>query len=65
MRYEHSNGVVTEAELIKHEISLQDEAYLPAQIGTQWTYKWHNTYRDEAVIEEWRVIQKFPSVRKP
>ena len=59
MRYEHSNGVVTEAELLKSEISLQDEAYLPAQIGTRWTYKWHNTYRDEAVIEEWRVIRNF------
>ncbi|MDE0690425.1 MAG: sigma-70 family RNA polymerase sigma factor [Candidatus Poribacteria bacterium] len=59
MRYEHSNGVVTEAELIKYETPLQDEAYFPAQIGTQWTYKWHNTYRDEAVIEEWRVIRNF------
>ena len=59
MRYEHSNGVVTEAELLKHEIPLQDEAYLPAQIGTQWTYKWHNTYRNEAVIEEWHVIRNF------
>lgn len=59
MRYEHSNGVVTEAELIKHETPLQDAAYLPAQIGTQWIYKWHNTYRDEAVIEEWRVIRNF------
>ena len=59
MRYEHSNGVVTEAELIKHEIPFQDEAYLPAQIGTQWTYKWKNGYRDEAVIEEWHVIRNF------
>ena len=59
MRYEHSNGVVTEAELLKHEIPLQDEAYLPTQIGTQWTYKWHNTYRNEAVIEEWHVIRNF------
>ena len=59
MRYEHSNGIVTEAELIKHETPLQDAAYLPAQIGMQWTYKWHNTYRDEAVIEEWRVIRNF------
>ena len=59
MRYEHSNGVVTEAELIRYETPLQDAAYLPAQIGTQWTYKWHNTYRDEAVIEEWRVIRNF------
>ena len=59
MRYEHANGVVTEAELIKYEIPLQDEEYFPAQIGTQWTYKWHNTYRDEAVIEEWHVIRNF------
>ena len=73
MRYEHSNGVVTEAELLKYEIPIQskaphtvtvsgdlrDEAYLPAQIGTQWAYKWHNTYRDEAVIEEWHVIRNF------
>ena len=59
MRYEHANGVVTEAELIKYEIPLQDEEYFPAQIGTQWTYKWHNTYRGEAVIEEWRVIRNF------
>ena len=59
MRYEHSNGVVTEAELIKYETPLQDAAYLPAQIGTRWIYKWHNTYRDEAVIEEWRVIRNF------
>ena len=59
MRYEHSNGVVTEAELIKYEIPLQSEEYFPAQIGTRWTYKWHNTYREEAVIEEWRVIRNF------
>ena len=59
MRYEHANGVVTEAELIKYEIPLQDEEYFPAQIGTQWTYKWHNTYRGETVIEEWRIIRNF------
>ena len=73
MRYEHSNGVVTEAELLKYEIPIQseaphvgtgsddlrDEGFLPAQIGTQWAYKWHNTYRDEAVIEEWHVIRNF------
>ena len=59
MRYEHSNGVVTEAELIKYEIPLQSEEYFPAQIGARWTYKWHNTYREEAVIEEWRVIRNF------
>ena len=59
MRYEHSNGIFTEAELIQYEIPLQDEEYFPAQIGTQWTYKWQNDYRDEAVIEEWHVIRNF------
>ena len=59
MRYEHSNGIFTEAELIKYEIPVQDEEYFPAQIGTQWTYKWQNDYRDEAVIEDWHVIRNF------
>ena len=60
MRYEHSNGVATEAELLKYEMPIQQrEAYFPVQIGTQWTYKWQNTYRSEAVIEEWRVIRNF------
>ena len=63
MRYEHSNGVVTEAELLKYEIPLQNEAYFPVQIGTQWTYKWHNTYRDEAVIETWHVIRNFRQLK--
>ena len=60
IRYEHSNGVVTEAELLKYEMPIQrGEEYFPTQIGAQWTYKWQNTYRDEAVIEEWRVIRNF------
>ena len=63
MRYEHSNGVATEAELIKYEIPLQNEEYFPVQMGTQWTYKWQNTYRDESVIEEWQVIRNFRQPR--
>ena len=60
MRYEHSNGVATEAELLEYEMPVQrGEAHLPAPIGTQWTYRWQNPYRDEAVIEEWRVIRNF------
>ena len=60
MRYEHSNGVATEAELLKYETPTQQgETYFPVQIDTQWTYKWHNTYRDKAVIEAWRVIRNF------
>ena len=59
MRYEHSNGVVTEAELLEYEIPVKEQEYLPAQVGTQWTYKWQNDYRDGAVIEEWHVIRNF------
>ena len=59
MRYEHSNGIITEAELFKYEIPIEDEEYLPTQVGAQWTYRWHNDYRDEVIIEEWRVIRNF------
>ena len=59
MRYEHSNGIVTEAELLKYEIPINEQEYLPAQVGTQWTYRWHNTYSDEAIIEEWHVIRNY------
>ena len=59
LRYEHSNGVVTEAELLEYKIPVEDQECLPLQIGNVWTYKWQNDYRDEAVIEEWRVIRNF------
>ena len=59
MRYEHSNGVTTEAELLEYEIPLADEEYFPAQIGTQWTYRWHNDYNDEAIVEAWQVTRNF------
>ena len=59
MRYEHSNGIVTEAELLEYETSIDGQEYFPTQVGTQWTYKWHNNYNDEAILEEWRVIRNF------
>ena len=59
MRYEHSNGIVTEAELLEYEIPVEVREYLPVQIGNMWTYKWHNDYRDEATVEEWRIIRNF------
>ena len=59
MRYEHSNGIVTEAELLEYEIPVEAQEYLPVHVGTQWTYRWHNDYRDEPVIETWRVIRNF------
>ena len=59
MRYEHSNGIITEAELLEYEIPLADEEYFPSQIGTQWTYRWHNAYNDEAIVEAWHVTRNF------
>ena len=59
LRYEHANGVVTEAELLEYKIPVEDREYLPLQIGNVWTYKWQNTYRNEPAIEEWRVIRNF------
>jgi len=59
MRYEHSNDIITEAELLKYEIPVKEQNYLPSQIGNTWTYKWQNEYCDEAVIEEWCVIRNF------
>ena len=59
MHYEHSNGVVTEAELLEYEIPVEAQEYLPVQIGAQWTYRWQNISRDEATIEEWHVTRNF------
>ena len=59
MRYVHANGAVTEAELLEYEIPVETEAYLPVEVGTQWTYKWHNDYSDDPIIEKWRVIRNF------
>ena len=59
LRYEHSNGVVTEAELLECKVPVEDQEYLPLQIGNVWIYKWQNDYRDEAAIEKWRVIRNF------
>ena len=59
MRYEHANGVVTEAKLLEYKIPDASQEYLPVQVGTEWTYRWHSNYREEAVIEEWCVIRNF------
>ena len=47
VRYEHSNGIVTEAELVDYKISGESEAYFPLNIGSTWTYKWKNDYYNE------------------
>ena len=52
MRYEHSNGIITEAELVDYNISGESEAYFPLNLGTTWTYKWKNDYYKEVFIEK-------------
>ena len=56
MRFEHTNGIVTEAELLEYKVPANATAYFPLQIGNAWTYKWQNDYQDEAVIEECSVV---------
>lgn len=55
MRYEHSNGVITEATLLSHRVAGSNDALLPLQVGNRWTYAWKNGYRQEAVVETWKV----------
>ena len=56
MRFEHTNGIVTEAELLEYKIPLLTTAYFPLLVGNAWTYKWQNDYRDQASIETIKVI---------
>ena len=57
MRFEHANGVITEAELLEYNVPVKDEEYLPLQAGNAWTYKWQNDYREEASIEACHVVE--------
>ena len=51
LRYEHSNGVVTEAVLLSYKVAGGSDEPLPLQLGNRWTYAWKNDYRDEAVVD--------------
>ena len=57
MRYEHANGITTEAELLTYKVAAEDPEYLPLQVGNAWTFKWQNDYRDEASIEVCQVVE--------
>ena len=59
MRYEHANGIVTEAELLEYETPAEAQDYFPLQVGNMWRYKWQNDYRDEAVFETCHVVSNF------
>ena len=57
MRYDHSNGTTTEAELLEYNAPADTIEYLPLQIGNMWTYKWQNDSREEAVIERFHITE--------
>ncbi len=57
MRYEHSNGIITEAELIDYNIPQKNEDYFPLNLGTSWTYKWKNDYLKKPIIEKIQVVR--------
>ena len=59
MRYEHANGLTTEAELFEYRVPSKTEEYLPLQIGSMYMYKYHSVSLDETVIEKWRVTENF------
>ena len=56
MRYEHVNGITTEAELLEYNAPANATEYFPLQLGNAWTYRWQNDYRDEAAIEKYQII---------
>lgn len=59
MRYEHANGLTTETELFEYNVPGKTEESLPMQIGSTYTYKYHNVFRDETVFEKWNVTENF------
>ena len=61
MRYEHSNGIITEAELKEYDVPGGSTDYLPLNVGTTWTYKWKNDYQPRPMIE--KVVLSDPEIR--
>ena len=58
-RYEHANGLTTEAELMEHKVPGETEEYHPLRIGSTYTYKYHSVFLNETVFEKWRVTENF------
>ena len=56
MRYEHSNGVTTEAELLNYNVP-KGEEYLPLQYGNMWTYRLQNESQEKPIIEKCEVVE--------
>lgn len=59
MRYEHANGLTTEAELMEYSVPGKVAEYHPLQIGSTYTYKYHSVFLNETVFEKWRVTENF------
>ena len=57
LRYEHSNGVITEAELIDSQMPIKNDSYFPVNLGASWTYKWKNDFENKTLIEKLLVIR--------
>lgn len=57
LRYEHSNGVITEAELIDSHVPGENDSYFPVNVGTSWTYKWKNDFENKTLVEKLLVIR--------
>ena len=58
-RYEHANGLTTEAELFEYSVPGKTEEYHPLQIGSTYTYKYHSVSLGETVFEKWRVTESY------
>ena len=56
LRYEHANGITTEAELVDYNVPNGSPEYFPLNIGTTWTYKWQNPYQPRPMIEKVAII---------
>ena len=57
LRYEHSNGVITEAELIDSHVPVKNDSYFPVNLGASWTYKWKNSFENKTLIEKLRIVK--------
>ncbi|MYF98445.1 hypothetical protein F4212_04825, partial [Candidatus Poribacteria bacterium] len=57
LRYEHSNGIVTEAKLTEYNVPETSDTYFPLNLGTTWTYTWHNDYHLAPMTEKVKVVE--------
>ena len=58
-RYEHANGLTTEAELMEYRVPGNTEEYHPLQIGSTYRYKYNSVFLGETVFEKWDVTENF------